>query len=129
MIVNNFGFNGLPPAEWEDFLCLTKKCKRRREEQQELKNEKKTLKNDERRAEIERLRAETEVLSQVTNCSGPRVISPPNPLPGPGMMSTSIPPNVPEPTSGTSPWLYAGIGLGALLLIGGAIVIIRRRKA
>ena len=129
MIVNNFGLNGLPPAEWEDFLCLTKKCKRRREEKQELKNEKKTLKNDERRAEIERLRAETQALNQVANRSEPRPISTPNPFSVQGMTSTSMPPTVPQAPSGSSPWLYVGVGLGALLLLGGAILIIRRRKA
>jgi|GEM_PF-2090105 len=128
MIQNNFGLNGQSHDPWENFLCLSKKCRNRKDEKRKLRNEKKELKNDERRAEIERLRSETELVKDASPWQGasippmrptPRTVPPPQEQ-GTSANRTDTPAST---TEGSNTWLYVGIFGGILVLgVGGYFV-------
>jgi len=60
---NNFGFSG----QWDNFLCIGKKCRQRKAERHKVRMEKKTLKNDQQRAETEALRTDTTLTKQLAS--------------------------------------------------------------
>ncbi len=75
LIEQNFGFSGQVAKgriyEYDDFLCLTKKCKEKKQDRREFRKEKKEAriakkkaKNDQRVADTERVRAETTLVNQ-----------------------------------------------------------------
>lgn len=69
--MNNYGLSGQPDEAYDNFLCLSRKCKQRKAERHKVKMEKRTLKNDQRRAETESMRAETSVMKNIAAPSSP----------------------------------------------------------
>lgn len=63
--MNNYGLSGQSDEAYDNFLCLSRKCKQRKAERHKVKMEKRTLKNDQRRAETESMRAETSVMKNI----------------------------------------------------------------
>lgn len=69
LVDNNYGLSGQSEQDYDDFVCLGKKCRRRREKRRRIRNERKRLKNEARRADIERSRAETGLIKQTFGTS------------------------------------------------------------
>jgi hypothetical protein len=71
--MNNYGLSGQPDEAYDNFLCFSKKCKRRKAERHKIRMDKRKLKNDQRKAETESMRAETSVMK---NIAAPQTAAP-----------------------------------------------------
>lgn len=115
--------HGLNGQAYDYFICLGRKCKKRRAERHKIRMNRRRAKNDERRAETERVRAETKMMQQM---AAPRraprpPVAPPVQTQGPMPM---VVPNAPPQQAGMSPWvLIAGV-----LVIGGLLVTNRKNR-
>lgn len=69
----NYGLSGQSDEAYDNFLCFTKKCRKRKEERHKSKMARKESKTDQRRAETESMRAETSVMK---NIASPNTVSP-----------------------------------------------------
>ena len=119
-IALNFGMNG---QEYDDFLCLGRKCKKRKAERHKVRMAKREAKTDERRAETERIRAETRMMQAMAPRPAP---APPANAPAPNAV-----PNIAQ--SATPPPAKAGMSnqwiiLAAVLLVGGFLYTNAKKK-
>lgn len=124
---HNYGLRGQSELDYDYFICLGKKCKRKKEKRRRIRNEKKKLKNDARRADIERTRAETGMIKQTF---GPTLSTPLKRMVRPSVTGTirKAQSNSAEPvpqigTAKVVPWIL----FGGLVLIGGAILTKTKR--
>lgn len=124
--MNNFGING--QDEYDNFICLSKKCKKRKKDKHKVRIERRRAKNDARKAENEQLRAETFAMKSMVSPKRPVSNVIPNNYarqPMPVQTSMQQPPAPPNNAGmGSSPVII----VFAVLLVGGAMVMMNKKQ-
>lgn len=108
----NFGISG-QDHEYDAFLCISKKCKKRKKERHKARMERKGSKTDQRKAETEQMRAETLVMKSMATPKAAPAVS--NAVPAPTIIG--------QTPQGKPQVAQAGFGSNKLIVVVGLLLV------
>lgn len=131
---NNYGLSGQLPEDYDNFLCLSRKCKERKAARHKARMERKASKTDARKADTERVRAETTVMQQTVSPTPPapvatmpytqQRITNPQAIASGGTANAQVPQTQKAGFGGNAIMIVVGV-----LLVGGYLVTRKKKGA
>ena len=116
LVNRNFGING-QDHDYDSFLCLSKRCKKRKEARHKARMSKRESKTDQRRAETEQMRAETLLMKAMAQRNAaPTPTS--NATPAPTLTNSNV-----SGANAKPQVTKAGFGSSGLMMVVGLLVV------